>query len=209
MLPASLVGILFLTALIPGFIFLKDTSRHRRANHNPSALEEAITLVAVGLSIAGPVLLAMSWLLAGNVVNQLNWITKPQDVAAEDIREASALFLVVISSSVALALLSSWAYRARNPIRSGESAWYDVLSVEKAGFIRMVSVTLKDSTVVDGRLYAYDGVPIGPGRNIALDPPIRSRDSRGVLTEISGGRIVLSETDIHSFHMRHQPLPSN
>lgn len=192
-MPGSLAGVLVLIALVPGYLFLRLTSRHRRANHAPSQVEEVLALVAIGFAIAGPVAAIVALVATNTVVDLAS--TPVAKVTSTQMRTAIWMGIAVLSASVVVTLLAAWVYRRSLPIRSGDSGWHDAFSGSKSIF---VEVALLDGRTVRGFLYSYDGVSHGAGRDLVLKPPIDTFRDGEPARALQLSRLILSETQVHS-----------
>lgn len=192
-MPASSAALLVLIVLVPGYVWLSQTVRHRRANHSPTQVEEILTLVGSGLLISGPIM-AIAALMADKTVVAL--LSTPADkVHSELLRRSIWLGLGALAVSIVVALLGAWGYRKLHPVRSGESGWHDAFTVSKSIHL---DVGLTDGTTVRGLLYSYDGKSHGAGRDIVLKAPIHLVRHGEDPAEVPCARLVISETQIHS-----------
>lgn len=195
-MPGSLAALFTAIALVPGFVFLKLTERHRRVDHRPSPIDNVLLLVAAGIACTGPVALVATWLADDTVIELL---TTPVDEMSKSLlRRVVVLVAATFVGAMGLALASSFAVRLTRSVRAGESGWHEAFRIAESV---QVDVTLKDGRVVQGFLQSYDGVSHGVGRDLVIAPSddgdqIRVVQFDGEIAELDCDRWVISETQV-------------
>lgn len=198
MIPASIIGALFICALVPGFVFLRQTSSHRKASVRQSALEEAITLVTVGVAITAPTLIAVGVLYSSSVASQIRVIQDPKLIDGAHIRNGSVLLLLVLLVTIGAAFVAAFVYRRMHDETSGETAWFDVLDATFEDLSTFVEVELKDGRVIRGQIHTFDGIAAGPGRDLAIQAPLSYFSADQPEVELDASRLIVSELEIRT-----------
>lgn len=170
MLAGSLGAALFLLALIPGFIYLRNTAPVRRPSE-ATQLQEAIEMVAVGLLTTGASI-GLSVLVWGS-----NYIAclRPDLHDTSDLRKAVAAGAGTLVAGCLIALgagiIRVWVTPKR---RYAPNVWESVFGQQCDGKIRHIALELDDGRTFDGPIHAHTVLP-GPdgGRQLSLQGPIR------------------------------------
>lgn len=197
MIPASLAGIVFLCSLAPGAIFLWITSDHRRGGKRPTAIQEVITFIAVGMAIALPVILVTALIQSDAIADQLQAWGDLETLTAEEVRQGARLVIGVTIASLVVSVATGTSYNCFNTTRSAESTWHTVFWQKyNAPLKNYVQVELRDKRTISGVIHSYDAEPIGQHRDLALQRPIRVVHPSGNQRDLKADRIVIPEDEI-------------
>lgn len=162
---------LYLILLIPGIVYVKTSERHR-ASLKLSAFRETTNVIFASVvslfALAIPVILTAvvnDWF--GALAREV--LTNPARAFGQEpvLFVGSVLAAVVVSSLLAFiagtSFVSSWVDRKlskKTKIRNHWSAWISAFEVkEMQGKTRLVSLTLKDGSWLQGALYSYSAIP--------------------------------------------------
>lgn len=162
MLPETTLGLLiFVSVLIPGFVWLHRTERRALRPQRSATLEIAeITIVGCGITFistlatimigqvfAPPFLKVTEWLSvtnSGYYLIQKFWNTI-----------TSIIFILLLSIIVAF-FVPKIIYRKRPAnINPGNTVWYDVLGQERGDRQAKLGITLTNGIFIEGLLFSY------------------------------------------------------
>ncbi len=212
MAPASIVGVLFLWALVPGFVALSGTAKYRRAAINRTTIEESLTLIAFGLGITGPVGLVIALAAPDTVAEQLGTLDDPSSANADDIVAVARLAGIGLMASLALALLIVFGYWLRGTERSSDSTWLAALHRGRAAESSYLEAELTTGRVVRGQFWSSDGTPIGGrGRSIALSRPLSFSPADDPTKDIAvdASCLLIFEDDIRAITVHYIDVEGN
>lgn len=174
-------ALVYLVLLIPGIVYVKTSERHR-ASLKLSAFRETSNIIFASVvslfALAIPVVLVA---LLSNQFGELvaSVLTDPVGVFVRAPVQfvACAVGAVIVASAFAgvagSSFVSSMAEKflaKKTNIRNHWSAWVSAFEVsEMQGNVRLVSLTLKDGSWLQGALYSYSAIPEdSPERAIVL-----------------------------------------
>lgn len=162
MLPNTALGLLiFLSVLVPGFIWLHQTERRVPRSRRPGALAiteitiigcsitfiSALVVSIIGQLFAPPFLKVTEWLTAINIGNYL----------IQEFRGAmvSALSTLFLSAMIAF-FFPKIIYRNRPAnINLGSTVWYNILGQERGDRQAKLGISLTNGTSIEGYLFSY------------------------------------------------------
>ncbi|GAA5153058.1 DUF6338 family protein [Amycolatopsis dongchuanensis] len=213
-MPSTLTGLLlFLTLLLPGFIFV-TTLRRERPENRPSALKETATIVAASVVSELFVLgvfavisaLARSWTPD---IGQL--IAKPQDYLVVHYLRVFEWTVGLFVAACSVAWVAALVIRRRPAPPSGMSAWWLLFEQYRQGRHRHVGVMLDDGSYLQGQLISYnDSADDSPDRDLVLMAPITYRHPKTTeTTELDCGAACVSARHIVAMTIAYVPAPAN
>lgn len=206
MIPASLVGVLFLVALVPGSIYLARTDGKRSPSGDSSAIEEVLALVVAGAStVLPPVAVAM--IAFPERVRASSLTARDLTVApTHDLRSLGWSLIAIAASSILLAFIYAFIHNRRSSTVAAPDAWGPALGDLRDGQVLMVGVKLLDGTFLQGSSGGYSTSKNGRSRDLVLSKPISVKLNGGELkTRRRFRRMVVSESQIAHFSTSHQP----
>ncbi|TCJ00139.1 DUF6338 family protein [Aeromicrobium sp. IC_218] len=206
MLAASLVGVLLLCAVVPGYIYAQGTSQHRAPKLNQSGLEEAISLIASGFVFTLPTVIAASIICPERISTVVQTLRGAQYTSTDDIRTTAIVLAAMTGCAVTLSWVAATIYRCRHERISGESTWHEILGGAPSGHAAFAEVELKDGRVLRGQVSDYDGIPLGLGRDLALGDPLSYYSSTQPVTPLPGDRLMVPESEIRTITVTHVPV---
>lgn len=199
MIPASLVGVLFLAALAPGVIFLNLTDKKRSPTGDPTVFEELLTLVVAGAVTTLPPLLLALVVLPDQIQQIAATANGFEGATNHEIRGVGIFVLAMIAVSIVLALICAWGFNSISKIDAAPDVWGPTLAELEADSILMVGVKLRDGTFIQGASAGYSTGKNGRDRDLALGKPISVQLIGRDLKERTLGRAVISESQIAYF----------
>ena len=209
MLPNAPFALFVLTALLPGWIFLRLAER-RAPRPERSGLAELVELAAVGFStVACSVLVVagLSWTPIPGLFDVREWAHIRSGYLGQHIGSAllSTTFIVLISYALAVALfLIVYGFKSKR-IHPESTVWYDALGRTPDGNYAWVGVQRPDGSLVEGFLLSYSYADEEAG-GIALQAPMRLTTPGHEAGELALTRLVIPGNQIQAISVVHVPL---
>lgn len=203
MLPETTLGLLiFVSVLIPGFVWLHRTERRALRPQRSATLEIAeITIVGCGITFIStlaviiigqvftpPFLKVTEWLSvtnSGYYLVQKFWNTI-----------TSVIFILLLSIIVAFFVPKIIYRKSPANIKPGNTVWYDVLGKERGNRQAKLGISLANGTSIEGYLFSY---PTDQNDDqIALRQPISYRIGNKLEGVIPVDRVIIPKEQIVS-----------
>jgi hypothetical protein len=212
MIPGSLVGAVFLIALVPGAVFLKRTDGKRTPTGDATALEELVTLVIAGTATVLPPILGALVAFPGRV-RKVAHASNHFDTASEaQLRGFGASLGVLLLTALALAVLYSWVFNAYSEVDAAPDVWGPSLAADREpGQVLMVALKLRDGTFVQGASGGYSAGKNGRDRDLLLRWPIAVQlpEQEALENRRRLRRFIVSESQILYYTTQHMALPDH
>lgn len=206
MLPASLVGVLFVVALVPGSIYLARTDGKRSPSGDSSAIEEVLALVVAGASTVLPPLAIAMIALPDRVRASSRTARDFTTAPTPDVRSLGLSLIAVAAASILLAFIYAFIHNKSSSTVAAPDAWGPALGDLHDGEVLMVAVKLLDGTFLQGSSGGYSTSKNGRSRDLVLGKPISVKLNGGELkTRRRFRRMVISESQIAYFSTSRQP----
>ncbi|SRR6266545_3080726 len=176
MLHGGLGALTALLALVPGWLYLRLSSRYRPLAQT-SGLHEVLEVVAVGIATTG--LAAFAFMLTPHsllpfTIDIDEWTERGKDYLTEDVRRIAWTVVILTGTALIIATLLHAMQRPwrRAEFRSGGNLWVHSLGPRPKGRVQWVGIRMVDKRVFEGILHSYDPNEVGDERDIALRAPI-------------------------------------
>lgn len=207
MIPASLVGVLSLLALIPGGIFLRATDRKRSPSGDASAVEEILTLVSAGAATVLPPIVFALVAFPKEVASSVATVRAFDRATESDARDLGWSLIVVVVASILLSWLYAKIFNRFSKVEAAPDIWGPALDDTLEGNVLMIAVKMIDGTLIQGTSDGYSTGQQGRDRDLMLKSPISVQKPEGKMTDSPYRRTVISESQIAYFTSAHMPDP--
>jgi hypothetical protein len=208
--PFTVVGLLALLALVPGWLYLRLVNAGRAPSVQSDPLHQMLEVVAVGAMTTG--ISAFALLLVPHrflpfVLDVEAWAVGGSAYVREHPRELAYTVALVL----ALALLIAYClYRLRRPseFRNYGNVWVHSIGERPKDRVPYLGLHLHDGRLAEGPLHSYTLEDGDGGRDIALARPIRitERDGNGPRPLPHLDRLVVSSDQIAYVTVIHVPV---
>lgn len=170
-MPASLLGLVIVSALVPGYLCLLITTPVRRPSR-ASALYELLEVITIGIATTGIICLGFAVVgpsSTSSFLSAVKTVSSGQS-SAKQVRLVGTDVAVVLASSIALAAGAGrgWRWFRRSSKQYAPSVHQQVLSPKDGKHNPYVVVTLRDGGEVSGYLQAYNMSDTADDRVIAV-----------------------------------------
>lgn len=204
----SLTGLLIVTALVPGFIFLKAAESQRAPTDSRAGLEELIQTVGAGLATVLPPLLTISIVRPRVLVVAADIARGRSDLTVDRVRGGGLILLVVLAAAIGLAFIYAWIWAQVSDPKSAPSAWYSAISSPPPAMKKpapYATVEMTDGSTLSGPVHAFDSGTSADGRDFVLRWPIYRREGPGSeRRRLRAQRMVIPSGQIVSIGVRYR-----
>jgi hypothetical protein len=181
--PVTVVGLLVLLALVPGWLYLRLVNAVRAPSAQSGPLHQTLEVVAVGAMTTGIsafVLLLVPHRVLPFVLDVDAWAVGGSSHIREHPRELAYTVVVVLALAL---LIAYFLYRLRRPseFRNYGNVWVHSIGERPIDRVPYIGLQLYDGRLAEGPLHSYTLEDDDGGRDIALARPIRitERDGSG------------------------------
>ncbi|TDW17875.1 DUF6338 family protein [Kribbella kalugense] len=210
MVPSGLAALLVVLALVPGWYYIRLTSR-LRARTKTTGLQELLEFVSVGALTTGTavlivVLLPHRWHPWTLDVDR--WTSGGATYLRAHPRNAgwsvvTVLLLALVIATLLYAVQRLW---KGSEFRPDGNVWVYSLGTRPKGMYPWVAVQLQNGQLVEGVLHSYTIEDLGSDRDIALRRPIRVSAGGFSIPEWLGlDRFIVSRDKIDYISVTHLP----
>lgn len=181
MLPVTVVGLVVLLALVPGWLYLRLVNAVRAPSAQSGPLHQTLEVAAVGAMTTGIsafVLLLVPHRFVPFMINVEAWAVSGDAYVRERLRELAYTVVLVL----ALALLIAYClYRLRRPseFRNYGNVWVHSIGERPKDRVPFIGLHLHDGRLAEGPLHSYTLEDSDGSRDIALARPIRITERDG------------------------------
>lgn len=209
MIPASLVGVLFLFTLVPGVIFLHRTDDRRNTFGDSSPVEEILTLVSAGAATVLPPLLVALVALPESVSSSIRTARHFDSASTCAIRDLGWFLIVVAACSIGLAFAFGEIFNSLSTITGVADLWGVALDDLEDGHTLMVAVMTSEGVLIQGASDGYSTGRHGRDRDLMLVAPISVQKPGEKMKDSPYRRMMISESRIAYFTTANFPNPSD
>ncbi|MGY4767546.1 DUF6338 family protein [Kribbella sp. CWNU-51] len=208
MIPSGLAALLVVLALVPGWYYLRLTSR-LRARTKTSGLQELLEFVSVGALTTGTAILIVvliPYRLHPWTLDVDQWTSDGATYLRDHARNAgwsvvTVLLLALVIATLLYVLQRQW---KSSEFRPDGNVWVHSLGTRPKGTCPWVAVRLQNGQLVEGVLHSYTIEDLGGDRDIALCWPIRAAASDGADPKwLSLDRFIVSRDKIDYISVTH------
>lgn len=199
MIPASLVGVLFLFTLVPGLIFLHRTDDRRKSFGDSSHVEEILTLVSAGAATVLPPLLVALVALPESVSSSVRTIKHFDAASTSAIRDLGWFLIVVAACSIGLAFAFAEIFKCLSKVNGVADLWGVALDDLKDNHTLMVAVMTLEGVLIQGVSDGYSTGRHGRERDLMLLEPISVQKPGKAMKNSPYRRMMISESQIAYF----------